>query len=413
VQAILNEFSFVHVADVHLGYEQYNLSERREDFERAFTEVVDKTIELKPSFMIIAGDLFHQARPPNLTLEVAVRNFKRLRDANIPVLVVDGSHDAAPNVVTGTILNPLDSAGLIYYLPRHENACWVDEYCYVYGVPNFRTRERTERNLPEFYKAKKPSPRPDLFNIFVFHTALDTPKITSIYPKKAVEASPDLIPDGFNYYAGGHIHVPLYAPFKSGILVYGGSTETVSYEDAYAEKGFYYVEVNRSREVNLNRVKIDSPRKFKIIDRDFSGLSPHDITELAAKIVEESDEEGAIIVPILRGSLPAESSRKEIDLAKIRGAAKKALFVHPLLFLEEKGFPEETIRGIFESDMRDLGAKSYDYFVQFFSQRYSRQEAERRARISLDLIQFLVRGDEDKVREILEGLIGDHRQHIN
>jgi len=404
----LREFSFVHVADVHLGYEQYNLSERREDFNRAFTEVVNKTIELKPNFMIIAGDLFHQARPLNLTLEEAIKNFKKLRDANIPVLVVDGSHDTAPNIITGTILNPLDSAGLIYYLPRHENACWANEYCYVYGVPNFRTRGRTERYLPEFYKMKKPTPRAETFNIFVFHMALEIPKIVNMYPKVAIEASIDLIPEGFNYYAGGHIHTPLCIPFRNGTLTYSGSTETVSYEDAYAEKGFYYIEVSRDGDIEISRIKLESPRKFKIIDRDFSNLSPHEITELAVKMIKEADEDGAIIVPILRGSLPAEATRREIDLAKIRSAAEKSLFVHPLILLEERGFSEETIRSIFEGEMRELRVKSYEYFVQFFLQRYPRQEAERRTRIALDLIPFLVREDEDKVKEILEGLISDN-----
>jgi len=402
----LKEFSFVHVADVHLGYEQYNLNERREDFDRAFTEVVDKTIELKPDFMIISGDLFHHARPLNVTLERAIRNFRRLKDAGIPVLVVDGSHDAAPNIITGTILNPLDSAGLIYYLPRHENACWENEYCYVYGIPNFRTRNKTERQLPAFYEMKRPAPRKSSFNIFVFHMALDVPEITNIYPKIATEAPPNLIPDGFNYYAGGHIHMPLHMPFRGGMLAYSGSTETVNYEDAYAEKGFYHIEVNQSGDMEMNHIKLESPRKFKILDRDFSGLSPQEITDLAIKIIKEADEEGIVIVPVLRGMLPTESTRREIDLAKIRSAAEKALTVHPVMLLREKEFPEEVIRSIFESEMRDLKAKSYEYFLQFFLQRYKREEAEKRARIALDLIQFLVKDEEDRVREILEGLLG-------
>lgn len=45
----MKPFSFVHVADLHLGYEQYNLATRREDFDRVFHEVVDKTIRLKPT----------------------------------------------------------------------------------------------------------------------------------------------------------------------------------------------------------------------------------------------------------------------------------------------------------------------------------------------------------------------------
>jgi DNA repair exonuclease SbcCD nuclease subunit len=152
----MKPFSFVHVADLHLGYAQYNLDQRRQDFDNAFKEVVDKTIELKPDFMLIAGDLFHQPRPSNVTLETAITNFRRLKEAGIPVLAVDGGHDSAPNTITGTILNPLDSAGLVYYLPRHEGASWHKDSCYVYGVPNFRTRRKTDEQLPLFLVQNKP-----------------------------------------------------------------------------------------------------------------------------------------------------------------------------------------------------------------------------------------------------------------
>ena len=96
----LKAFSFVHASDLHLGYSQYGLEARRQDFDNAFAEIVEKTLQLKPDFMIVAGDLFHEARPSNVTLENAIRNFKRLRDAEIPILTVDGSHDSAPNTIT-------------------------------------------------------------------------------------------------------------------------------------------------------------------------------------------------------------------------------------------------------------------------------------------------------------------------
>ncbi|PVX27227.1 MAG: DNA repair exonuclease, partial [Candidatus Bathyarchaeum sp.] len=67
----MKPFSFVHAADLHLGYAQYNLDVRRKDFENVFAELVDKTIELKPDFMILAGDIFEHARPSNSTLESA------------------------------------------------------------------------------------------------------------------------------------------------------------------------------------------------------------------------------------------------------------------------------------------------------------------------------------------------------
>jgi len=398
----LKPFSFVHVADLHLGYEQYNLAVRREDFDRAFSEVVDKTIELKPDFMIISGDLFHHARPLNTTLERAITNFRRLKEVGISVLAVDGSHDAAPNVMTGTILNPLDSAGLVYYLPRHEKACWEDENCYVYGIPNFRTRERTEKNLPAFYELKQPMPHPNVFNIFVFHMLLDIPEITRGHLKFIAEARPEYISDGFNYYAGGHIHTPWQLRFKKGMLVYSGSTETVTYEDADVEKGFYHVEVSQSGDFDMYRIKLESPRCFKILERDYTGLTPQKITELTVETVREADEPGAVIVPVLKGTLPVESTRKEIDLAKIRSAAEKAIIVHPLALMREEGMPEETIRSVFEGEMKDLKTKSFEYFLQFFSQRHNEKEADKNAHLALDLIPLLAKGDEDKVKELLE-----------
>lgn len=396
----MKPFSFVHAADMHLGYAQYNLDVRREDFNAAFQEVVDKTIELRPDFMILAGDLFQHARPSNTTLETAITNFRRLRDAGIPVLTVDGSHDSAPNVITGTILNPLDSAGLIHYLPRHEGASWRRESCYVYGIPNFRSRRRTEELLPAFLEENKPNLDPSIFNVFIFHMALDIPSMKP--PQMEAEAPPELLPDDFNYYAGGHIHAPYRVPFKNGLLVYSGCTETVSYEDAETEKGFYYVEVNEKGVPKLQRIKLETPRQFLVLDHDYTGLTPAKITDTAVQLVKEADETGVVIVPILRGILPAEASRGEVDLAKIRGSAERALLVHPLLRLRETEVPEEVIRSIFEGELKDLKTKAFEYFFEIFSERYSREEAEKTARLAVNLIEPLVRKDETKVKEALE-----------
>ena len=403
----MKPFSFIHIADIHLGYEQYNMSVRREDFARAFHEAVEKTLELKPDFMIIAGDLFHQARPSNKTLESAVQNFRRLKEASIPVLVVDGSHDTAPNIITGTILNPLDSAGLIYYLPRHENACWENDSCYVYGIPNFRTRQRTEHQLPGFYELKKPKPNADKFNIFVFHMALDIPEIMKGRPSTFAEASPDYIPGGFDYYAGGHLHTPWQLPFKGSILVYSGSTETVSYEDADVEKGFYHVEVNGKDDVEINRIKLNSPRRFKILESNFTGYSPRKITEETIEIVKENDEPGVILIPVLRGTLPAEASRSEIDLGRIRGAAEQALLVRPVVLMREESLPPEVVQSIFQSSLENLKTKAFEYFNEFFSKRYKKQQAGKIARLAVELVQPLVKGDEENVRSLLEGLFDE------
>jgi DNA repair exonuclease SbcCD nuclease subunit len=399
----MKPFSFVHAADLHLGYAQYNLDVRRKDFNNAFGELVDKTIELKPDFMILAGDIFEHARPTNSTLEAAISNFQRLKDAGIPVLAVDGSHDSAPNSITGTILNPLDSAGLIHYLPRHEGACWRNEKCYVYGIPNFRTPRKTQEELPSFLEQNTPIPDPSLFNILVFHMALDIPAIKP--PKMEAEASPENLPEGFNYYAGGHIHKPYKSRFKGGLLAYSGGTETASYDEAKTAKGFYHVHVSKSGKPKLERILLETPRKFVILEQTYTGLTPSKITEAAVQLVQTNDKPEAIIVPVIKGVLPAEATRGEIDLAKIRNTGKRALLVHPVLRLRETEISEDVIRSIFGGGMKDLNTKAFEYFFEIFSQSYNRTESEKIARLAVDLMQPLVAKRELKVKEKLEAFL--------
>jgi DNA repair protein SbcD/Mre11 len=401
--ASLKSFSFVHAADLHLGFAQYGLETRRQDFDDAFRELVDKAIELKPDFMIIAGDLFHQARPSNHTLENTVRSFKRLKDAGIPVLTVDGSHDSAPNTITSTILYPLDSAGLIIHLPRHHGACWSKENCcYVYGIPTYHNRHKTQEALPKFIEDNPPTPKAGVANIFVLHGAVDLAGVKGPFEAEILS---DELPGGFCYYAAGHLHERCMINFKGGILVYSGCTETVSYDEAKYIKGFYYVKVDENGQVKPEIIELTSPRKFVIInEQDFTGMASAKITELAVQMVKDADEEGVVIIPVLKGTLPSEASRSEIDIAKIRNTGEKALLVHPVVLLKETVVSDEIVRSIFESGFKDFKTKAFEFFQQIFSERYGKDEAEKIARGALSLIDPLTRKQDDKVKQAIEEL---------
>jgi len=398
----LKPFSFVHAADLHLGYAQYGLEARRQDFDKAFKELVEKTIELKPDFMIIAGDLFHQPRPSNVTLENTIRNFKRLKDANIPVLTVDGSHDSAPNTVTGTILYPLDSAGLIHHLPRHGGACWrKPDCCYVYGIPNFHNKHKTEEALPKFLLENPPAPNDKVFNIFVFHGAVNLPNVNSPFEP---EILPEQLPEGFDYYAAGHVHERFMIKFKTGVLSYSGCTETADYKEAKYPKGFLHVTVNEKGQIDAKSVELTSTRDFVIFEQDFTGMASAKITELAAQLVKDVDSEGVVIIPVLKGTLPIEASRAEIDISKIRSAAEKALLVHPIILLKESAVSDEIVRSIFESEFKDLKTKAFEYFVKIFSDRYNHEEADKIAHVALSLIEPLTKKQDEKVKQTIEEL---------
>ncbi|MDH5788848.1 MAG: hypothetical protein OEZ40_11210, partial [Candidatus Bathyarchaeota archaeon] len=70
--------------------------------------------------------------------------------------------------------------------------------------------------------------------------------------------------------------------------------------------------------------------------------------------------------------------------------------------LRESEVSEEIIRSIFEGESKDLRTKAFEYFLQIFSERYSRDEAERIARIAVSLVEPLTKKQEEKVKQTIE-----------
>src|SRR6266581_5216614 len=85
--------SFIHVADSHLGYEQYGVRERFNDFTRSFWNVIDEALERNVDFMVIAGDLFNKRAIDAQTLIHAIEGLRKLKEHNIPVIAIEGNHD--------------------------------------------------------------------------------------------------------------------------------------------------------------------------------------------------------------------------------------------------------------------------------------------------------------------------------
>jgi len=70
---------FVHIADLHLGKRQYNLSERYKDYFRAFKWILNFSLNEEVDFLLIAGDIFdHKNIGPSVLSELfhIIQNFK-------------------------------------------------------------------------------------------------------------------------------------------------------------------------------------------------------------------------------------------------------------------------------------------------------------------------------------------------
>ncbi|HDJ25853.1 MAG TPA: DNA repair exonuclease [Candidatus Bathyarchaeota archaeon] len=393
---------FVHIADLHLGYAQYNLEARLLDFNRAFEEAVDKILDIKPDFVLICGDLFHHPRPSNVVLEFAIEQLCRLKAAGVPVLAVDGSHDSAPNSVTGTILRPLDRAGLVVHLPSKPGSCCEGDGYYVYGMGYLRGRSK-EAVLEDYVRDFPPRPDPSKFNIMAFHFAVAHEAVGP--PGAFGRVRPEALPRGFDYYAGGHVHRPLLIELAElglpgeGYLAYSGSTETVNYREAEHDKGFYLVSVSADKEIEVERVRLESPRKFIVFEESITGLSPPEATELILDRVKAMDERDAILVPIITGELPPGASLSEIDLTAIRMAARLALAVRPVLKVVEAELPELVL----PEEREDIRKRAYRHMIEIFKGK-GVKEPEKLAEVAIELIEPLLTGDEERVKALLEGL---------
>jgi DNA repair exonuclease SbcCD nuclease subunit len=83
----------LHTADTHLGYRQYGLEERREDFSRAFQQIIEIAISEKADALVHAGDLFDERYVSAEDLRDTLQALFQLRAAEIPFLGVVGNHE--------------------------------------------------------------------------------------------------------------------------------------------------------------------------------------------------------------------------------------------------------------------------------------------------------------------------------
>lgn len=110
----------LHTADLHLGFRQFDrmtpngINVREHDVAQSFTAMIEKTIELAPELVLIAGDVFHASRPPNRAIVLAYKGLERLRLAlpSIEIVMCAGNHDMARTTETGCILGLFTSLGV-------------------------------------------------------------------------------------------------------------------------------------------------------------------------------------------------------------------------------------------------------------------------------------------------------------
>jgi len=87
----------LHTADIHLGAQFVALGERadeyRQQLKKTFVKVIDLALSEKVGLVLIAGDLFDSNFPAASTISLVKEQFKRLKEKNIQVAILPGTHD--------------------------------------------------------------------------------------------------------------------------------------------------------------------------------------------------------------------------------------------------------------------------------------------------------------------------------
>ena len=198
---------FAHLSDCHIG--GWREPKLREANTKSFVMAIEKCLAEKVDFLLISGDLFNTAVPGIESLKMAVEQLKKLKDNGIPVYYIAGSHDFSPS--GKTMLDVLEHAGLAVNVAKGEELA-DNRIKLHFTVDKTGTKitgmigKKGGLETSYYYQlAKEHLEKEEGYKIFMFHSALSELKPKELEEMDAMAVS--LMPKGFDYYAGGHVHV--------------------------------------------------------------------------------------------------------------------------------------------------------------------------------------------------------------
>ena len=330
---------FMHIADIHLGYQQYGSKERFDDFSQVFLHIIQQAIDREVDFLLVAGDLFEKRTVDPLAMRVAVEGFRKLGEAGIPVVAVEGNHEKAYYRDQYSWLDFLDGLGYLHLLnPRFgEGRAILEPYgeeggayldlpggVRVYGLKYYGAS--TSKVFGLFSEALDEMDDGDVqFTILMAHAGLEgqLPRYSGTLTHN------DLAPlrEQIDYLALGHIHKPYSV---DGWIYNPGSAETWSIEETdWPERGYYLVDVQPGSNPNHQARLIPSPRRpFHRSRLQVDVLTePNVLYDAVRKLLQREDsnvprEPAPVVELTLSGILPF--NRFDLDLDFVKALVEEA-----------------------------------------------------------------------------------------
>lgn len=310
-------YKFAHITDCHLG--SWRNPKLRDLNLQAFEKSISISIEEQVDFIIITGDFFDVNIPQLGPVKRAVEILKQARDSGIDVYMIYGSHDF--NNANISMIDILHSAELFIKPTEFQTDSnsvvlkfFVDKKT---GTKITGISGRKVGLDKEIYEKldRKNLEMEEGFKIFLLHTGIQ--EILPLDRNYRDSLSLSLLPKGFNYYGGGHIHKRLEKKIDSSLIVYPGPLFGSTFQDledtAKGEKrGFYIVsfenEVLDCRFIEINVAEII----YKEIVA--SKWSTEKLENEIARNISELQVKNKIVLLKVKGKLTGK--RSNIDFGK-------------------------------------------------------------------------------------------------
>jgi exonuclease SbcD len=407
---------FLHLSDIHLGFNQYQLEERTRDFGRAWAEVLIKhAIEEKVDFVLICGDFFDKRIPTAQAFDQAYSGLAALRESAIPAVAIEGNHDETQdNESKYSWLRSLRNSGLLILLePKLVKIAdggfkmifehWNEEakeggFIEIAGARIFGSRwYRNSLNavIQPIIEGIKENSEKNLFNILMLHTDVEGYEVARHSHIAALsQANLRLLKECTDYVALGHTHKRIEI---DNWAFNPGSLETCKVDEFKEERGAYLVEVTADKKVKARFLQDYHQRPFARVFFNVDGLTDgKEATEAVLNQVsrevqahDDNSKPAPIVEITLKGQLGFPTNLLEFDEIRRRVADNTgALHVR----LKNNTVPVEY------AVAANLGAE------------VSREERERRA------IEDLIARDNrfaSRSKEIAELVIGAKRMALS
>ncbi|MGI9036787.1 MAG: metallophosphoesterase family protein [Pyrinomonadaceae bacterium] len=326
---------FLHISDVHLGCARYQLNESPRDFFEAWLDVLDKyAIAEMVEFVIICGDFFHKRHVDPQTMNHAFYGLQKLREAQIPVIVIEGNHDQHYNDVRHSWLRSLNDWGLIKLLEpdsddRNNFKIWDERQKTGSFIDIGRARifgsywygASANVAIPMITKSIQENRRENAFHILMLHTDVEG---YATHPIPALSrANLNELKAAVEYVGLGHTH----KHYEIDNWAFNpGSLEVTSIDEYSEAHGAFLVEVSEENQIAARHLKDYQQRPFQRLLFDVSGYAEtKDITNGILNLIKNEaktfDGKQPIIEITLRGHLGFPNSR--LELQKIREEAQK------------------------------------------------------------------------------------------